>query len=168
MCKPISETRRGRSATKMGGTPGPSRQKSADDESSAEDGMEVDGPPTASVMTEKCSVCIASGEPVCEKTGAQGACSTCAEGKKRCSLKDRVNAYWKSIGKIGNRSRSRSKSRAPSERKTPRMYFIQCYYYPLILTIPKSHGKNGNRHPKRMMRKRVMDPRVLAVCGSSR
>lgn len=84
--------------------------------------MEIDPSDPASVLTEQCTVCIANGFAVCEKTGAHGACSVCVQGKVKCSLKDRVNEYWKSIGKIGRRSRSRSMSRAPSERKTPSKY----------------------------------------------
>jgi hypothetical protein len=83
------------------------------------DKMEVDPSDPASVLTEQCTICIAYGFSACEKTGAKGACSVCAEWKVKCSLKDRVNEYWKSIGKLGRRSRSRSMSRAPSERKTP-------------------------------------------------
>jgi hypothetical protein len=111
--------------------------------------MEIDSADPASVLTEQCLVCIANAYPVCEKTGAQGACSACVQGKVKCSLKDRVNDYWRSIGKIGRRSRSRSRSRAPSERPTPSKHlqgfhwFLQAHVKPG--SEPRSQRKSVAR-----------------------
>jgi len=77
----------------------------------------------ASILQQCCIFCVKNGFAKCEKTGVQGACAMCGLGKVRCSLKDQVNEYWKSISKIGRRSQSRSLSRAPSEQKTPHVCF---------------------------------------------
>ena len=88
-----------------------------------------------SVLTEQCTFCITNGFPDCEKTRKQGACSACMTGKVKCSMKDRVNEYWKSTGKIRGTSQLRSMSHGPSERKTPYMNFhiISFYIYMLIV-----------------------------------
>ena len=66
--------------------------------------LEEDSSDPASILQQCCMFCMKNGFVKCEKTGAQGACAKCALGKVRCSLKDQVNKYWKSISKIGRRS----------------------------------------------------------------
>jgi len=53
----------------------------------------------------------------------QDTCVKCGLEKVRCSLKNQVNEYWKSISKIGSQSQLRSLSRALSERKMPHVCF---------------------------------------------
>jgi len=77
--------------------------------------LEEDLSDPASILQQHCMFCLKNGFAKCKKTGAQGTCAKCGLEKVRCSLKDQVNEYWKSIGKIGWRSQSRSLSRASSE-----------------------------------------------------
>jgi hypothetical protein len=137
--QPPPEIRRGRSATKSLKA-GPSTKARS---TSFEDEIEVDDSPDSRCIEERCTVCIRNRYPVCLKTGAQGTCSTCVIGKKRCSLRERVNAYWKSIGKIGRRSLSRSRSRAPSERKRSRRHFFT------YVVLPDAHVQLASEPPTR-------------------